>query len=278
MKKNYKPNTKSQEQDAVPFGYERFFSEPNDLTTNEITDNTIVSVHRSEQITTLVGNTSKQNKIKISLSQEQIVNGAKGNGIRRSQSINIQKNIYSPVAETKHEMTIRAIATKPSLIPIKINSPSSMFSSLNVIERQKLKMNPLHLSEYYPTESEKSRIARKFSIPSSLAPSINELRSDGHSLPYIPRNYSVDNHNIKPETDKINDEFKCKFCHETLRDPRVLDCLHTFCMECLFEFETSTKSSVKVNLAPNPIRDKDFSRKFNSKSIRLTEITSSKLI
>lgn len=255
MKKS-ENNKKNVGQELVPIGYERFFSEPNDLSPHEFANNTIVSVHRSEQITTLIGSSAKQNKIKISLSQEQIVNGASGNGIRRSQSINIQKNVYSPVAESKREVSLRVAATKPSLIPIKINGPSSMFSSLNLVDRPKLKMSPLHSSEYYATESEKSRIARKFSIPSTLAPPINELRSDGHSLPYIPRNDLSDN-NATTESDKnLNGEFKCKFCHETLRDPRVLDCLHTFCGDCLFEFETSTKSSVKVNPSPShPIRD-----------------------
>lgn len=250
------------EREVVPSGYERFFSEPGVMCSDVIADDTIVSVRRSEQITTLIGSSAQQNKIKISLSQEQIVNGFRGNGIRRSQSINIQKNVYSPLTESRREFVTRNAARKPSQIPVKIVAAPGMFASLNSMERPRRSMQPMHLSEYGAAESEKSRISRKFSMPTANTLPIDELRTDGHSLPYIPSNgVTLD------ESDSVNDQFRCKFCNEILRDPRVLDCLHTFCMECLFEFETSAKSSVKVSLAPSSMKERESSREYESDAI-----------
>lgn len=250
------------ERELGPSGYERFFSEPGVMCSDDIADDTIVSVRRSEQITTLIGRSAQQNKIKISLSQEQIVNGVRGNGIRRSQSINIQKSVYSPLTESRREFALQNVGRKPSQIPVKIAAAPSMFASLNSMERPRRNVQPMHLSEYSAAESEKSRISRKFSMPTANTLPINELRTDGHSLPYIPSNGVAFG-----ESDSVSGQFRCKFCNEVLRDPRVLDCLHTFCMECLFEFETSAKSSVKVNPAPFSMTDRESSREYGSHAL-----------
>lgn len=34
---------------------------------------------------------------------------------------------------------------------------------------------------------------------------------------------------------KLAAKFKCTICHNPFNDPRVLDCLHTFCLECIFD-------------------------------------------
>ncbi|XP_070553607.1 E3 ubiquitin-protein ligase TRIM33-like [Ptychodera flava] len=51
--------------------------------------------------------------------------------------------------------------------------------------------------------------------------------------------------------DKIEDEFlSCPVCHDRFSDPRVLDCLHSFCSPCLAKYLEVSKKKEYVREAP----------------------------
>lgn len=255
-------------------GYERFFG--GDIT-DDIDDAAIVSVRRQEEITTLIGKNSEQNKIKISLSQEQIVkrlNSGGPNGVKRSQSVNIQKTLFAParscagnlhrgqsvdVDVPQHSLILR----RPSLIPVKVgdhSTSSRMYSSLMLPERRAIRRTTeMYKSEVLPSvnrESDRTKTTRKFSMPTpELHPTNNSHTMS--SLPYIRAGagppsgaFGIQKHKAMP----LDDKFKCRICQNTLNDPRVLDCLHTFCLECLFDIEQQPPpkaNAAKVVMASN---------------------------
>lgn len=103
--------------------------------------------------------------------------------------------------------------------------------------------NSLSLPDYYIPQQEKKHLLRKFSAPllnrqqtlSLLArsPSFDELatvrRSSDRPLTLL-RPDSRSSANIRKF---IDDKLKCPLCKNAFSDPRVLDCLHSFCFQCL---------------------------------------------
>lgn len=249
-------------------GYERFFDGE---ITDEINDDAIVSVRRQQEITTLIGKNSEQNKIKISLSQEQIVRHTNGsNGVKRSQSVNIQKIAFAPSrnvgshfcrGQSMDAQNQSLVLRRPSMIPIKINDQSSssrMYSSLVLPERRSIRRTAeMYKSELLSTvirEGEKSKTVRKVSMPTSELHSIGDNKNHAmSSLPYFraePAPQSGPFSILERKAVGLDDKFKCRMCHSTLNDPRVLDCLHTFCLECLFDMEqpAGKANAAKVNI------------------------------
>lgn len=60
---------------------------------------------------------------------------------------------------------------------------------------------------------------------------------------------STDQSQTKPDDTKIDDFIKCELCRQVLIIPRTLDCLHSFCKDCLATYiaETVGKSSRASN-------------------------------
>ena len=46
--------------------------------------------------------------------------------------------------------------------------------------------------------------------------------------------------------DTVGDVTECPICTETMVDPRVLPCVHTFCFKCLDQFWKDKQPGVKV--------------------------------
>lgn len=248
-------------------GYKRLFddSEAEAVSNGIIASNTVVSVRREEQITTLYGRNLKENKIKISLSQDQIVkafNGIAGSGIKRSQSINIQKTIYSPnVFGFSRGQSVdihrRNSLRKPSQIPVKV-SESTKFGSastslvMNNRNTENKSSRDLIVSDCSVSNSERVKVLRKRNVSNACS---SRAAADTNvcvsSLPYIKATVDSNdrsNQNVE-NTNFLSDQYNCKLCLNTLRDPRVLDCLHRFCLECLFDNELPSKANTgKVNL------------------------------
>lgn len=206
-------------------GYERFLSGDN-------LDNAIITVRRQQQITTHFGPLTTKNKIKVSLSQEQILNHANQfrPKIQRSQSINIQKSLVSPCGLPRIDVNLsHRNPIRPSLIPIKIK------------ERPKLRALTLEPNnDRYTEDFPKYRSIRKLSVPFERRNYVAQQESTLSSLP-LPMTQS-----LKPSFKKYDDlleKFKCEFCLNVLRDARVLDCLHTFCLACLQENASQSKAT-----------------------------------
>lgn len=275
---------------SIRQGYERYLD---DELIDDINDAAVVSVRRQHEITTLFGPNSKQNRIKISLSQEQIVkrtNGVSSNGVKRSQSVNERKtlsatgqgssrNLYRGQSIDVQHQTL--LLRRPSLIPIKINDHSSssrMYSSLVLPERQ-IHRRPVEMykSELPPTtvrESNKAKTARQFSVRNSDLHSFADNRNQTTtSLSYIRNEDGLQSDTfgaLVRKTSALDDKFKCQICHNTLNDPRVLDCLHTFCLECLFEIEQSgakaNTTKVSVSMASNSREDSEIDTSGSSRT------------
>lgn len=226
-------------------GYERFFN-------GDVNDVAIVSVQRQQEITTFVEKTPNRNQIKLSLSQEQIVkrmsgDGVVSNGVKRSQSANIQKTFITPTPNDRNHWygghsfdTQSLVLRRPSLIPVKVNS-SRIHMSLMIKRSMQMQKSGML--------STAAGGMRKMSMPNAV------LGTDDHtqamtSLPYIPTTDAGPSAKAIP----LDKKFICGFCRNTLNDPRVLDCLHTFCFDCLPDLEQPTmKSNVaKVNVVLAP--------------------------
>lgn len=102
--------------------------------------------------------------------------------------------------------------------------------------------NSLSLPDYYIPQQEKKHLLRKFSAPflnrqqplSLLArsPSFDELALVRRSSerPLTIRSELRSSANI---IKFLDDKLKCPMCKNPFSDPRVLDCLHSFCFQCL---------------------------------------------
>lgn len=213
---------------VVRGGYERFFNENDDL---NFCESAIITVQRKEQITTHFGPLTTKNKIKVSLSQEQIVNGVNNNfrsDIKRSQSINIQKTAFISPQYLRRDRSLNLSyrsGLRPSMIPIKIREPLKICAPLNTINGQE----------------NQSKLTRGMSVT-------NEIENF-NSLP-LPMTQSMDNAfdsgRFLDIRSSLPDKYKCGLCLHALSDPRVLGCLHTFCLECLYSIENTNNSRVNV--------------------------------
>lgn len=225
-------------------GYERFLSESDDLSA---CDNAIITVRHQKHITTHFGPLTAKNKIKLSLSQEQILNQSNRfhpPNITRSQSINFQKASFvspfsGPLFNREFQLNRRP-AIRPSLIPIKIrNQGVNLQRSLTLGAN----VDGLNAKEFVP----KYRSVRKLSGPFERRNYVSQDdESTLSSLPIMmtqsfkpttrnPENNANDDDDVH-NTDLLS-RYKCGICLNILSDCRVLDCLHTFCLECLYSIE-----------------------------------------
>lgn len=258
-------------------GYERFLSDTGDLSACE---DAIITVRHQKHITTHFGPLTTKNKIKLSLSQEQILNQSnqfRPSNITRSQSINFQKSSYvppfgGPLLNREFHLNRRA-SIRPSFIPIKIRNQSvnlqrSITLGSNVDE--------VNQREFVP----KYRSVRKLSA-GPFERRNYDLQDDESTLASLPimMTQSVA---LSPEKCVDNGEqnsdllgrFKCGICLNILSDCRVLDCLHTFCLECLYSIEqtglsrtASVRRSVTLKSTVNKINNMEDSSKENERRV-----------
>ncbi|XP_031617134.1 tripartite motif-containing protein 45 [Contarinia nasturtii] len=215
-------------------GYERFLSSPGDLANCE---NAIITVRRAQQIIT-----QKKNKIKVSLSQEQILNQTNrypSSMMKRSQSTNIQKTLASSNSIVRSN---RVNLIRPSLIPVKIKDQSKL---------RALTLSPNQKSPDSSQDASKYRSFRKMSAPIERRNYVSHQESTLSSLP-LTMTQSLDLRNDHDDRLDLLDKFKCRICFNIIRNSRVLNCLHTFCMECLYSIENSIQPKTTPNkLNPN---------------------------
>lgn len=102
---------------------------------------------------------------------------------------------------------------------------------------------------YIPT-NEKSSLLRKYSAPNIAAAS-----DPSHLQQLLPRSPSIGGSGRLPslaaaaaasgqyhasplqETTFLDAKLKCGLCKNAFIDPRVLDCLHTFCFQCILDMD-----------------------------------------
>lgn len=112
-------------------------------------------------------------------------------------------------------------------LPTSPQSEESDFSIRTVVEPP----------DFFIPPSERKVLLRKFSAPPPDDPNTSTdkfvIQKQYKTTPIFPNSFDV--------RTKINDKYKCNMCHNPFNDPRVLDCLHVFCLECIFGVERSTK-------------------------------------
>lgn len=268
-------------------GYERFLSDTGDLSA---CDNAIITVRHQKHITTHFGPLTSKNKIKLSLSQEQILNQSnrfRPSNITRSQSINFQKSSYvplfgGPIFNRDFQLNRRP-SIRPSLIPIKIRTDRNqsvnlqrsitLGSNVDELNQQKdfvpkyrsvrkLSGEPFEHQNYVLQDDESTLSSLPIMMTKSIEP------------PLINTDIST---NSNEHSSDLLSRFKCGICLNILSDCRVLDCLHTFCLECLYSIEqtspnrmASVKRSVSLKSTASKIDN------FNSRNTHCTLDDSSK--
>lgn len=227
-------------------GYHRFF---NDIDNLDAYDETIITVRREQQITAHFIPQDPKSKITVSLSQEQIVNRLNGSRpeITRSQSINIEKSFELPKNGRRGTLS-RQNSLKPSLIPIKMKESSA----------QPLKQL-MDATAEPQSSTTTSMIPRKLNDPTDKRKFTSQQELKVNSPP-LTMTHSMDTalepkHSISDVRHQLPDRFKCSVCMNVLNDPRVLDCLHTFCLECLYSIENTNHSKTVTNKTNVPAKN-----------------------
>lgn len=180
-----------------------------------------------EQIKEVLEKSGENQPIRISLSQEQI------SSARFSKEINFhhQNKIRSGIPRPEVPSIYRnfSISSKEIEIDQKTNTKSEEVSDLLVgqnINQDKQpcrnkNLNSLNLSD--------------------LSASDKDLETTKPSTSNFKRLTTVTSSSVRAKPNQIQEiphnKFICSLCKSTYKDPRVLDCLHSFCLPCLIHFE-----------------------------------------
>lgn len=175
-----------------------------------------------------VMNESQEKKIKISLSQEQL---KLNTGTRNYLSVprvtrKFRSTSFSTDQHDESESFEAAIKTKSAALEIAVpnfRTPPEDEIVYAVPCRQQAK------------EANEIKIA-SVSLTPSIAPSTS-------STAELSKNF------------KFPLSFYCKICNDIFNDPRLLDCLHSFCMQCLAKLD-----------ATNDLQNNQFWRKISDSS------------
>lgn len=63
------------------------------------------------------------------------------------------------------------------------------------------------------------------------------------SSPKTTSKRSVERQHSETVNDFISDKLKCYLCKSVFKDPRVLDCLHNFCFNCLNQIDMNRNAA-----------------------------------
>ncbi|XP_053692347.1 tripartite motif-containing protein 45 [Sabethes cyaneus] len=136
----------------------------------------------------------------------------------------------------------------------KINPPGSAFSEDKSITRKSsLRRNSLHcnqieLEKLYTMEPPKPipQIAGLFDVPKKILMPLSSGEQNSVDVSSIQdKKLSLKFDEILTvydefPTDFLPAKYLCGICRKLCNEPRVLDCLHSFCKRCLIELEAST--------------------------------------
>lgn len=213
---------------------------------NEKTKEKPNQVDQYEPVVTLINpiNTSKMQvqkndskKIKVSLSQEQIKSNMRQTDVKkaRSRSFSVDRkpmSIYFPqAAKIKHNLV-------PTVITQDIFEEDSPKVDVKVDNR--ILIVP-RIEEPKPKNQTLKPMASSVSRLSVLNPNIRTSHTSlASGISGVLSAVSIDiptlNTSFKPF--KYPEELQCKICLNLLKDPRILDCLHSFCLQCLIDMDS----------------------------------------
>lgn len=194
------------------------------------------TVNRSSRNNLTTMNVNQEKKMKISLSQEQLklnpghknflsVPSSAGKG-RAASFTNIGEGNKSVKIDFKTPIVIEAEANPEAEAPSTSNA------------NQTITVTPPRTTTFNENVDE-----IVYAVPRRFSPlnEKNEIKTSRASLSTW-KSASVTQ---TSSTAELNKNFKyplsfyCKICNNVLSDPRTLDCLHTFCMQCLARLDAS---------------------------------------
>lgn len=181
-------------------------------------------------IQNIIENSANKNKIKLSLSQEQIYSHAV---YPTTQSNVNHERLPNESSTDLKKSTCKTIAKHSSTIPLAIHLERIRLNEKNEMNEEKNEFS--EVSEFSMTENEKSNLLRKFSVSVIGTKIMNQRKTNLFDF------NNLDNARV------LKEEFKCTICKDAFQDPRVLDCLHSFCMDCLVDAELVKYTKSKNN-------------------------------
>lgn len=208
------------EEQNITDGYQRLFDE--DI---HSLANTAAKMSANEQISvpsTLL-KASNTSPIKINLSQKQISNRTQCNGETvKPVSHVVRSQSFSPLIERQND-GVHPMDGQTDLYDTKRHRSKSE------IDENQLRALVNQPIGGIPQIDKQKRLSRNHSAPVHLE------ESSGFSASFLKTAP------IPDLRQKLGAKFKCTICHNPFNDPRVLDCLHTFCLECIFDVVQSNK-------------------------------------
>lgn len=209
-------------------------------------------------IGTIVESSRNQDKIHISLSHEKISKtSTKETNLTQLTKFIPPQIVVIDSASDASSSSCSSFSKGQNKISIgsKLNPPKIPISM-----RKPLFLPP---PDYSISFAERQNLLRKYSVPAVVDSTVQpQIISSRHNWATASRTSKSSQE--KNTTKKfLEDKYKCYVCKNPYTDPRVLDCLHTFCFQCVYDIDEN-KIGIVSDLAQknSDNSEYDFSCKF----------------
>lgn len=217
-------------------GYERLHDEMMDQISVSIYSNSEDAFGRHSRSNLVIADVENQveKKMKISLSQEQL-------------KLNGNKNFLTvPVSGKKARSASFSIAdgkTMPKRSVRIANDVEKLSSNLLTVECVKPSISIESVQHANDDDGDVNEVI--YAVPQKQllhpktphAEGISDVKTSSASL--LSMKSFTSSHTENEVDFKYPLAFYCKVCNKILEDPRVLDCLHSFCCQCLVQLDAS---------------------------------------
>uniref|UniRef100_A0A336KP99 CSON008495 protein n=1 Tax=Culicoides sonorensis TaxID=179676 RepID=A0A336KP99_CULSO len=124
--------------------------------------------------------------------------------------------------------------------PVRKNSDSALLQPKSLIDTSSEDVSQ-HDEETKPTPTSRWSFYR--AIGSAAVDKIRDEPITGQKSTKASTSRALDRQHSETINDFIPDKFKCYLCKSVFKDPRVLDCLHNFCYECLNQIDMNRNAA-----------------------------------
>lgn len=242
-------------------GYERLHDEAMDKISVSIYSDDEAFSRRNSRNSLTKANENHEKKMKISLSQEQLRLNGSGKNFLSVPKITRKSASFSAADKPQDGGKMMKIDSK-NLIAME---SKIVKSSDNLSVNQVITVTPPIITTNDDEIDEIIyAVPRKNSTLQMPHSSRKEIRTSSASS---TSSKSVTIAQTSPSTIEIDRNFKyplffyCKICNSVLNDPRTLDCLHTFCLQCLARLDVT-----------NDLQNNQFWRKISDSSCESREV------
>ncbi|KAL7029250.1 hypothetical protein ACKWTF_006167 [Chironomus riparius] len=214
-------------------GYERLHDEIMDQISVSIHSNFEDAFAKCSKSNLVIADVENQveKKMKISLSQEQLKLNSSKNFLTVPVNVRKARSASFSIADGK--------AARRNVKIHAVNEVDTLKLSNNLLTVERVKPDTLNDNKDDINEVIYAVPQKHFLRPTtSLCSDVNDVKTSSASLASTK---SITLPQMNNEVDfKYPLSFYCKFCNKVLDDPRVLDCLHSFCCQCLAQLDASS--------------------------------------